>query len=229
MNSQVDICRGIESLIMENLQQILSLRHTGKLKADNTFVSEGDLLSQELIFSFLRDNVINCKIISEESANSLDDLKEYEYIVTIDPIDGTENFVSGLKEWGVGVSVYKNLEHHQSMILLPELRISLCTGDKIERYKGSRICGLSSYMTNADFELLEKGFEYRIMGCCMYNMYNVIKGSYNRFQHLKGCYSWDILPGINLALEHGVEVKIEGKPYKGEFLLPNIKYKFEVK
>lgn len=229
MKNQIDICRGIENLIMDNLQQILSLRHTGTLKADNTFVSEGDLLSQELIFSFLREKVTNCKIISEESSNTIDDLNEYDFIVTIDPIDGTENFVSGLKEWGVGVSVYKNLVHHQSMILLPELGVSLCTGDIVERYHGSRICGLSSYMTNTDFELLEKGFEYRIMGCCMYNMYNVIKGSYTKFRHMKGCYSWDILPGINLAMEHGLNVMIEGKPYIGEFLLPNIKYRFEVK
>lgn len=229
MKNQVDICRGIENLIMDNLQQILSLRHTGTLKVDNTFVSEGDLLSQELIFSFLREKVSNCKIISEESSNTIDDLNEYDFIVTIDPIDGTENFVSGLKEWGVGVSVYKNLVHHQSMILLPELGVSLCTGDIVERYHGSRICGLSSYMTNTDFELLEKGFEYRIMGCCMYNMYNVIKGSYTKFRHMKGCYSWDILPGINLAMEHGLNVMIEGKPYIGEFLLPNIKYRFEVK
>ena len=34
----------------------------------------------------------------------------------------------------------------------------------------------------------------------MYNMYNVIRGCYRQFLHLKGCYSWDILPGMNLAL-----------------------------
>ena len=66
------------------------------------------------------------------------------------------------------------------------------------------------------------------MGCCMYNMYNVIKGSYRQFQHLKGCYSWDILPGMNLAVEHDCEVVIEGKPYEGEFLMPGVKYRFSV-
>ena len=224
----MDICKGIELVIKENLPQILSLRNTRRLKEDMSFVSDGDLLSQQLILSFINDNISNCKVISEESENVTDDIDKYEYLVTIDPIDGTENFVSGLKEWGVGVSVYKNLLHYQSMIYLPELNETLCTGDKLDRIKDSRICGLSSYMTPSDFEKLGKEYEYRIMGCCMYNMYNVIRGSYCRFQHLKGCYSWDILPGINLALEHGLKVVINGKPYHREFLLPNIKYCFDI-
>lgn len=50
-------------------------------------------------------------VISEESANDLTDIDRVEYVVTVDPIDGTENFVSGLKEWGVGVSVYRCGNH----------------------------------------------------------------------------------------------------------------------
>lgn len=224
----MDICRGIYTLIKQNLSEILALRSTGILKADNTFVSKGDLLCEKLIMEFLHQNLTNYIVISEESSYENLDYNSAEYIITIDPIDGTENFVSGLKEWGVGVSVYKNMKHHQSMIALPELDICLCTGDKINKIPSSRICGLSSYMTPQDFEQLDKGYEYRIMGCCMYNMYNVIKGSYKQFQHIKGCYSWDILPGINLALEQGCKVLIKEKPYNGEFLLPGIKYCFSV-
>ena len=225
----MDICRGIESEIQDHLQEILSLRSTGELKDDNTYVSKGDILCERLVSDYLKTHVPNCKVISEESKNTLDDLSDFEFVVTVDPIDGTENFVSGLMEWGVGVSVYKNMKHHQSMILLPELGVKLITGDRIERIKGSRICGLSSYMTPKDFEALGKDYEFRIMGCCMYNMYNVIRGAYCQFQHLKGCYSWDILPGINLALENGLDVTIEGKSYHGEFLVPNVKYKFVVR
>lgn len=66
------------------------------------------------------------------------------------------------------------------------------------------------------------------MGCCMYNMYNVIKGSYAEFCHLKGCFSWDILPGLNLALENNLYVEVDGQEYKGQFLAPNVRYKFRV-
>lgn len=224
----MDICRDIYSIIRSKLNEILAFRSTGTLKTDNSFVSEGDLLCESLIFSYLKDNLTNYIVISEESNNDISNIDRVEFVVTVDPIDGTENFVSGLKEWGVGVSVYRKGKHYQSMIALPELDICLCTGEKLERVKNSRICGLSSYMTPGDFEVLGDGLEYRIMGCCMYNMYNVIHGSYKQFQHLKGCFSWDILPGVNLALEHGLSVIIDGKAYNGEFLKPGIRYMFEV-
>lgn len=224
----MDICKDIRTIIKDNLNKILSLRNTGILKPDNTFVSKGDLLCESLVFEYLKNNLTNYIVISEESNNDLSRINNVEYVITVDPIDGTENFVSGLKEWGMGISVYHNGKHYQSMIALPELDTYLCTGDKLNKVFNSRICGLPSYMTPEDFESLEKGFEYRIMGCCMYNMYNVIYGSYAQFQHLKGCYSWDILPGINLALEHGLNVLVNGQKYKGQFLYPGIKYKISV-
>lgn len=226
--SELDICRSIHEQIMFHLPEILSLRNTSELKPDNTFVSKGDKLCEKIIFDFLDFRVKDYLVISEETETDLSRLEEVEYVITVDPIDGTENFISGLKEWGVGISVYRGMRHCQSMIMLPELEICLCTGDKFPKITGSRICGLSSYMQPEDFIKLEQGSEYRIMGCCMYNMYNVIKGSYCLFQHLKGCYSWDILPGINLALEHGLKVEIDGKEYNGEFLSPGVKYQFVV-
>lgn len=225
----MDICRDIYAIIRQHLDDILSLRSTGTLKSDKSFVSKGDLLCESLVFDYLRKNLDNYIIISEESDNDLTGLIDVEYVVTVDPIDGTENFVSGLKEWGLGVSVYRNGTHYQSMLAMPELDVCLCTGDSINRISGSRICGLSSYMTPEDFQNLGHNFEFRIMGCCMYNMYNVIRGSYAQFQHLKGCYSWDILPGLNLAIEHGLSVSLEGSKYNGEFLMPGVKYKFIVK
>ena len=224
----MNICKDIYLLIKDNLKEILSLRHTGTLKSDNTFVSKGDLLCESIIFRYLQENIKNYIVISEESINDLSRIRDVEYVITIDPIDGTENFVSGLKEWGLGVSIYRFGKHFQSMIALPELDICLCTGDKIYRVSNSRICGLSSYMSPEDFEQLDKNSEYRIMGCCMYNMYNVIKGSYRQFNHLKGCYSWDILPGINLAIENGLTVILDGEKYEGQFLEPGIKYCFNI-
>lgn len=225
----MDICRDIYSVIRANLPKILALRGTGRLKPDNTFVSDGDLLCQKLIFDYLKDNVKDYIVFSEESENDTSMIGDSIFIITVDPIDGTENFVTGLKEWGVGVSIYKEGKHLQSMIALPELDICLCTGDIIERIHNSRICGLSSYMKAEDFARLDNKMEYRIMGCCMYNMYNVIRGSYKQFSHLKGCFSWDILPGLNLAIENGIDAIVEGKYYKGEFLIPGLRYTFEIK
>lgn len=224
----MDICRDIYNIIREHLADILSLRSTGTLKPDGSFVSKGDILCESLMFGYLKSTLENYIVISEESESDFSKMAEVDYVITIDPIDGTENFISGLKEWGIGISVYKKGKHYQSMLAMPELNICLCSGDKIEHTLNSRICGLSSYMTPEDFKSLQGNFEFRIMGCCMYNMYNVIKGNYSKFLHLKGCYSWDILPGLNLALENGLTPIVEGMPYNGEFLFPGTKYKFSI-
>ena len=224
-----NICRGIYALICEHLDDILTLRNTRILKDDLSFVSKGDLLCDKLVKNFIKENLPNSHIVSEEIKESWNIPTNAEYIVTVDPIDGTENFVSGLKEWGIGISIYHNDRHFQSMIALPEFNICLVTGDKLERISGSRLCGLPSYMKPEHFEQLDRDYEYRQLGCCMLNMYNVIKGCFTKFHHLTGCYSWDILPVMNLAIEHGLNVEIEGKKYSGCFLQPGIKYKFVVK
>ena len=133
----MDICTDIYNLLQDNLQKILSLRSSGRLKEDDTFVSDGDFLCQQLIFEYLASHLENYVVFSEESTNSLDSIKDKEFVVTVDPIDGTENFISGLKEWGVGVSIYRKGEHYQSMIALPELGVLIRSGDSIERIKGS--------------------------------------------------------------------------------------------
>lgn len=221
-------CKELYSRIQRELPKILSLRQTGKLKPDGTFVSEGDIMSERLVVDYFRHKIEDCVIVSEESPFDVVAIEKAMWLVTVDPIDGTENFVSGLKEWGMGVSIYHQGKHYESMIALPELDICLITGESLDTIDRSRICGLSSYMNPGDFEQLRGEYEYRIMGCCMYNMYNVIRGSYAKFSHLKGCYSWDILPGMNLALEHGKTVILEDKPYSGEFLMPGVKYRFTV-
>ena len=37
------------------------------------------------------------------------------WIAVLDPIDGTENFCSGLKEWGVSLSIWQGARHAGSL------------------------------------------------------------------------------------------------------------------
>jgi len=222
----MDICRGIYSLICDNLDQIVALRNTAIFKSDNTPVSKGDLLCQKLISEYLETNLDNCLILSEEMQNDISKIEDYENVATIDPIDGTENFVSGLKEWGFGVSIYKGMKHFQSILALPELGLCLCSGEKIVRTEGSRICAISSRVVSEEIASVKSDEVCRVTGCSMYSMYCVITGCFKRYIHFHGSYSWDILPGLNIALENGLNVVVEGKPYRGEFLLPNVRYQF---
>lgn len=223
-----NICIKIKNIVKDNMQEIISLRKKKVLKYDNSYVSEGDLLCERLIKEFLKNEYSDYYLVSEESPQDNEFNSKQNKVVILDPIDGTENFVSGLKEWGVAVCVYEDGMHQQSMLLMPELESSLITGDKIERFT-SRIAGISSSLTKEDILALEPGFEYRIIGCCVYNMYNVITGSYATFENPKGARVWDILPGLNLALENGLEVTVNNQRYYGELLAPDQKYRFKIR
>lgn len=221
------IIEEIKNLIQVHLNEIMSLRNTKTLKADGSYVSQGDLLCENLVKQYIKENFPDYALVSEESPeeNTINWLKDK--VIILDPIDGTENFVSGLKEWGVAICVYENGIHKESMLALPELDCYLKTGDTFERFE-SRICGISSSLTKEDILKLEPGFEYRIIGCAVYNMYNVVTGSFFSFENPKGAKVWDIIPGLNLALENGLSVVVNNEEYKGELLSPNEKYKFKI-
>ena len=223
------ILEEVIKVVSQNLSEILSLRNKKTMKPDGSFVTEGDIKCQKVILELIEKKFDNLKleIISEEIESkkfSYDPKKNY---LVIDPIDGTENFCSGLKEWGVSLSVYMEDQHFESAILLPELDEYLKTGDYLSYFQ-SRIVGLSSNLSKFEIKEQDQYEEYRIMGCCVYNMLNVIRGSYKSFSNPKGAYSWDILAGLNLSLEHGLKVVVNGKKYEGQFLFPNKKYSFSI-
>ena len=225
----MSICKVLIDQINSNLENILSLRRDFVSKSDGSYVSKGDLLVQSIINDELKKILPNHILISEENTiaknSAWDNNKSY---VILDPIDGTENFVSGLREWGVGLSIYNNGIHSESCIFLPELSDFLITGMKLKKYE-SRVIGLSSSLTRDDILNLPKtNYEYRIIGCSMYNTLAAIKGSFKMFENVKGVNCWDILPGLNLALEHGCYVECDRIPYCGQVIDLTKKYKIRI-
>jgi myo-inositol-1(or 4)-monophosphatase len=215
--------------IKKELSTILNLRVEFISKADGSYVSKGDLLVDKIILDYFSSNFPKHDIISEEVDHAVSKSRnELGNYIIVDPIDGTENFVSGLREWGVGICIYTHGKHEASCIYLPELNEVLVSGQSLTKYK-SRIVGLSSSLNRDDLMQLPKDdFEYRIIGCSMYNMLAAIKGSFVRFENVKGVHCWDILPGLNLALEHGLTCYVNDKPYNGEILFPTQKYRIKL-
>jgi len=209
------------------LEKVLALRDTPRAKPDGSFVTEGDLLVDELVANLVHEHLPGATIISEEThhASGISDL--HGWIVVVDPIDGTENFTSGLPEWGVSVSCYHNGKHAGSLLGAPELGQWLRTGDSVPRHR-SRIRGLSSSLSKEQILQVGTGPEYRMIGCCVVNMMAVIRGSYLSFENPKGANAWDILAGLNLAREHGLEVTVNDAPYRGEYLPADGRYRFRI-
>jgi len=224
------ICKDIDKIIKNNLQEILSLRSKRVLKSDGSYVTEGDLLCQKLILDYLNYTGDNFEIVSEEIDSSNFKYDQTKNYAVVDPIDGTENFTSGLKEWGVSVAIYRSGKHDESIISMPEIGTSIITNEfKGNQHSYSRIHALStSSISTNNLERIGKGeMEYRVTGCCIYNIHNVINGLFQSYESEKANV-WDILAGINLSLENGLDVFIDGEKYDGKFLLPNKKYWIKV-
>jgi myo-inositol-1(or 4)-monophosphatase len=227
MNNK-NLALNIKNLIDENLDRVIELRSEKKIKKDNSFVTKGDVLLSEILKQFFKSLFEDFDYVSEEDYQNRDKWDRSKSYIFVDPIDGTENFVSGLKEWGVGISIYQNENHNFSFIYLPELRDYHYSGAKIQKFR-SRINGLSSSLTINDLKKFpDNTNEVRIMGCSMYNMFNVIRGSFKKFENIKGVNCWDILPGINLALEAGCKVYVNENQYNGEILFPDKRYKIRI-
>tara|TARA_B100000029_G_scaffold321611_1_gene314050 strand:+ start:6532 stop:7197 length:666 start_codon:yes stop_codon:yes gene_type:complete len=218
------ILDGIIKKITQNLTRIYKFSSNKKLKKDKSILTDSDIIIQKIVLLELKKKLKNkYYLISEEKSNNVKDYSKYKYIVTLDPIDGTENFYSGLPEWGFSISIYKDLKHYESCIFLPALKKLLKTNSKVKR-KNSRI---KSFSSSVKFKSLKDRGEFRLFGCCVYSIYHVIKGSLKIYRSDQA-NSWDILAGANLAIEHGLNVEIDNKKYYGRFLHPKKKYKIQI-
>jgi len=218
----------VQAELIAMLPRVLELRGAREQKSDGSYVTKGDLEIQRALLNLIRSELSGASVVSEEIDQVAGSTPSDGMVLVIDPIDGTENFTSGLPEWGVSVAIYQGAQHAASLLACPEMGVWLRSGQvKRDRFS-SRIRGLSSSLSREDLLAATQGYEYRILGCCVYNMLNVIRGSFFSFENPKGANSWDILGGLNLALECGLKVTVERKTYAGEYLPTNRKYRFKI-
>tara|TARA_E500000178_G_scaffold337364_1_gene376426 strand:- start:119 stop:796 length:678 start_codon:yes stop_codon:yes gene_type:complete len=219
----------ITSLINKNLNRIHKLKKYKKKKLDDSYVSSADLFIENLINKYLKKKFrsSNYFLLSEENYNkSQINYSKYKNIFIIDPIDGTENFVSGIPIWGISLCWYKDNKHEDSLIYFPDLKQLITKKTKKEKNK-SRIIAMSS-SNNKLIKSIKNLNEIRITGCCVYNIYNVIHSRFKSYSNKKANV-WDFIAGFNIAYENNIPVYVDGKKYKGEILQPDKKYSIEIK
>jgi len=215
----------VVATVDRSLPRVLALRGQVTIKEDGSPVSQADLFIEDEVYRLVDKALGRVSFISEETPRSLDEPSAIQVI--LDPIDGTENFVSGLSEWGVSLGIWSAGVHVASLLHLPAMGLSLRTGQQIA-YSRSRIVGLSSSYSEEIGELMRSHRECRVIGCAVYNLFNVCRGSFSRFVNPKGAYVWDLLPGLNLALEHNCRVLVEGSNYHGGLLPSDRRYRVDV-
>lgn len=218
----------VEVCVRNSLPDLESERYKVNYKPDGSPVTQCDILLEKRIKDLLSSRLPNLNFIGEESFRGANADLSSGYVAIVDPIDGTENFCSGLKEWGVSLGIWKDGRHLGSLLYMPELDETLMTGNKAKKVS-SRITGFSSSYAEEIALGISSAMEYRVTGCAVYNLMNVIRGSFYRFVNPKGAYIWDLLPGLMLALENGCEVLLDDEVYDGKLLDPSRKYRVDIR
>jgi len=217
----------VAALVVEMLPDVLSKRYDIEWKPDGSPVTAADRMLEQAICDLVLSKMPGALFIGEEGFTA-QAVSEGRTVAVLDPIDGTENFCSGFKEWGVSFTLFDGGRHCGSLLMLPELGLQLATGDPVAQ-RNSRITGLSSSITRATADLLVPGSEIRISGCAVFNLYHVIQGSFARFINPNGARIWDLLPGLLLALENGCSVFVNEESYDGRLLDPNLRYRVDIR
>lgn len=223
------LLRDVRAVVNDALPQLCDRRYDIRWKADGSPVTEADLFLEQHLTDWLGARLPGLALIGEESFGRGGATADSSgWVAVLDPIDGTENFCSGLKEWGVSLSLWRGGEHAGSLLMLPELGESLASGDAIEHVP-SRITGYSSSMHPAIVAGLAEGGEARITGCAVYNLFNVARGAFARFVNPKGARAWDLIAGLMLAREQGCDILVDERPYDGSFLDPHRRYRVDIR
>lgn len=219
---------GLSGLIADSLPELMASRFDVEIKPDGSPVTPADKLMEQRIATYLAERLEAVTVIGEETFDERP-VPSAGWVAVVDPIDGTENFCSGLKEWGVSVSLWRDRTHQASLLQLPELGERLLSGDRLPSVR-SRIVGFSSTVSKEVVrQALDEHHEARIIGCAVYNLLNVIRGSFARFINPTGAHAWDLVAGVNLALDHGCDVLIDGETYERAFLEPGQKYRVDIR
>lgn len=222
-----DVLEAISAAVIDELPEVEARRYSIRWKPDGSPVTDADVYLETLIEARLRESLGDLTFLGEETF-AADPGAVPGWTAVLDPIDGTENFCSGLPVWGTSLSLWRDGVHRGSMLLLPELGRRLITGDEVT-LRRSRITGFSSSISRELVEELLVVGEGRVTGCAVFNLYSVITGTFARFVNPVGAYSWDLLAGLMLAAEQRCEVYLDGQLYDGGYLAPGRRYRVDIR
>jgi len=208
-----------ESLFKSNLQV-----NTKKSKLD--YVTNADIKSQSKMIEVIKSTHSSDTIICEENEKTEKVPKSGNYW-TVDPIDGTSNFVAGNPFWSTSVAAVRNHETKAAATIAPALSEIYVIRNNRAFYNGEMavvsdkneldeftVAAVLRYGTNLDekfsdllkYSLLQFG-DLRRLGSAQLTLGMVARGA------LDACFAiqpnpnpWDTIAGVKLVRQAGGEV-----------------------
>jgi myo-inositol-1(or 4)-monophosphatase len=115
------LMKSIIDPVNKNMETIEEQRYNIEMKADGSPVTASDLLLESIIREHLEEELHGITFAGEESFIAIAGNGTKGYHAILDPIDRTENFCSGLKEWGISFTLWHDGKNLWSLLFMPEL------------------------------------------------------------------------------------------------------------
>ena len=175
-----------------------------KIKDDNSKVTQYDLFLENELLSFFKKKGFD-NIISEETNNELLHYKSY---LTIDPIDGTKNFIDGIKKFVIMISYIENNSSIFSIIYNPSNDI-FYHSYKNKIFKNFNILNNFAYSELIGYLSNNARLYYKDLISCYkeiprsrsigYDIIEIIEGERSLISFYK-CKIWDLFPALSFLL-----------------------------
>jgi fructose-1,6-bisphosphatase/inositol monophosphatase family enzyme len=173
-------------------------------KDDNSKVTQYDLLLENELLSFFNQKGFD-NIISEETNNELLNYKSY---LTIDPIDGTKNFIDGIKKFVIMISYIENNSSIFSIIYNPS-NDNFYHSYKNKIFKNFNILNNFAYSELIGYLSNNARLYYKDLISCYreiprsrsigYDIIEIIEGERSLISFYK-CKIWDLFPALSFLL-----------------------------
>ena len=203
-----------------------------EIKEDNSPVSNGDLLVNELITKKILELTPNIPIISEETVN-LNIKNKSKIFWLIDPIDGTREYIAGKDEYTLNAALVVNKVPVLGLVGVPKknrLFFSYGVGESFliednitnkiscsKKQPKNKIVALSSVGKPSDL-ILNKLKEYKVNSIIQmsssYKFCVIATGEYDIYAATDRANEWDYAAGHAIAENAGAIIKtLDGKPF----------------
>lgn len=195
------LCRRISSEVKTEVMSFVGTEDAGKVLytgADGTATKFIDKVAEDAVFRVIEENSIPIMVVSEE-AGVVNFGNDPEYIMVLDPIDGTHNAISGIPFYSISMAFARYNNDATLKDITYGFIENLATGEvfQAEKGKGAFRNGdsimashetqldrgyFSIYINPQDLEqiapLLQKLKKIRAMGCMSLEMCLVAKGNF---------------------------------------------------
>ncbi len=203
-----------------------------EIKKDNSPVSNGDLMVNELITDKIKELTPNIPIISEETVN-LNIKNTAKIFWLIDPIDGTKEYIAGKEEYTLNAALVINTVPVVGLVGVPKKNRLFYTyapgesylieGDTVKKINCTKqqpkgkIVALSSVLKPSDI-VLNKLKEFNVNSIVQmassYKFCVIATGEYDVYAARERANEWDYAAGHAVAQNAGAIIKtLDEKPF----------------